>query len=240
MSSNSNNPAPSRLAQIYDSLNGSKTAGATLPWDPNSTQFPTRHNLPPIKDAPEQAAWVWGKDDFLGRLNLLTPTRVKEASKEIKTGEIIPVNLPLHMPNPPSFGRETFKHTIKELYHGVSYDDLYELNTQSGSQWDGFRHFSHIPTLTFYNGTKAEDIVGDKKNLKSSVHHWARHGIAARGVLLDYWSYAQANGITYDPYTAGSPGREGYRFCGRAAERGHARLAARLLLCCRCGRRAEL
>jgi hypothetical protein len=79
-----------RLTQIKDFLTGNKTA-MTLPWDPNSTKFPTRKELPNIPGAPEQAAWVWGEEDFVGRLNLLTPTRVAAASKEIKTGDIIPV-----------------------------------------------------------------------------------------------------------------------------------------------------
>ena len=49
-------------------------------------------------------------------------------------------SLPLNVPEKPAFGRETFKHTIKTLAEGVSYDDTYSLNTQSGTQWDGLRH----------------------------------------------------------------------------------------------------
>src|ERR1700761_1865278 len=82
--------ASQRLTQVKDFLTGNKTA-TTIPWDPNSTIFPTRKELPPIQGAPEQAAWVWGSDDYIGRLNLLTPTRVAAASKEIRTGEIVPV-----------------------------------------------------------------------------------------------------------------------------------------------------
>lgn len=78
----------------------------------------------------------------IGRLNLLTPTRVAAAGKEIKTGEIVPVNLPLDCPKQPAFGREVFKHEIKVLAENVAYDDLYTMNTQSGTQWDGFRHVS--------------------------------------------------------------------------------------------------
>jgi hypothetical protein len=33
------------------------------------------------------------------------------------------------------------------------------------------------------------------------MHYWAEQGIAGRGVLLDYWGYAQQKGITYDPYS---------------------------------------
>lgn len=104
------------------------------------------------------------------------------------------------MPKVPSFGREPFEHEIKTLVPGVSYDDKYKLNTQSGTQFDGFRHFSHLPSQTFYNHTKEGDIVGPNANLKCSIHHWAEHGIAGRGVFLDYWKYAKEHGTVYDPF----------------------------------------
>lgn len=135
----------------------------------------------------------------LGRINLLTPTRVSAASREIRTGEIVPLNLPLDVPKVPAFGREAFKHEVKILGKNVAYDDKYELNTQSGTQWDGFRHIAHFPTQTFYNGTKGSDIEGltkEDKN-KCGIHHWAQHGIAGRGILIDYWSYAKEKGIVY-------------------------------------------
>ena len=77
-----------RLTQIKDFLTMNKTA-TTIPWDPNSTKFPTRKELPVIPGAPANAAWVWGEEDYIGRLNLLTPTRVKTAAKEIRTGEMV-------------------------------------------------------------------------------------------------------------------------------------------------------
>ena len=136
----------------------------------------------------------------IGRLNLLTPTRVAAASKEIQTGEIVPVNLPLNTPEVPAFARESFKHEIKTQAEDMAYDDTYSLNTQSGTQFDGFRHFAHLPTGTFYNNTKGSDIVGPNANHKCSVHYWAQHGIAGRGILLDYRGYAHRNGIINDPY----------------------------------------
>lgn len=141
-----------------------------------------------------------GEDDNIGRLNLLTPTRVAAAGKEIKSGEIVPVNLPLNTPEVPAFGRESFHHEIKTLAEDLAYDDLYTLNTQSGTQFDGFRHFAHMASGTFYNNTKGSDIVGPGANHKCSVHHWAQHGIAGRGILLDYRGYAHKKGINYDPY----------------------------------------
>jgi len=56
--------ASSRLTQIKDFLTMNKTA-TTIPWDPDSTKFPTRKELPPIEGAPPEAAWVWGKDDYV-------------------------------------------------------------------------------------------------------------------------------------------------------------------------------
>lgn len=51
--------------------------------------------------------------------------------------------------------------------------------------------------------TKGTDIItpeGSNASHKCSVHHWAEHGIAGRGVLLDYRGYAKKKGIEYDPY----------------------------------------
>lgn len=63
-----------------------------LPWNPDATRFPTRKELPKIPGAPADAAWVWGENDQIGRLNLLTPKRVKAAAaSEIRTGEIVTV-----------------------------------------------------------------------------------------------------------------------------------------------------
>lgn len=57
-----------------------------------------------------------------------------------------------------------------------------------------------MPSRTFYNFTKGSDVTGPTANLKCSVHHWAEHGIAGRGVLLDYWTFAAIKGISYSPF----------------------------------------
>ncbi|KAI9759112.1 MAG: hypothetical protein M4579_002559 [Chaenotheca gracillima] len=191
--------ASERLTKVTDFLTFQKTA-TTIPFDPDSTKFPSRKDVPRIEGAPEEAAWVWGKDDYLGRINLLTPTRVLAASKEIKTGEMVPLNLPLDVPKVPGFHREQFQHEIKNLVPGVAFDDIYHLNTQSGSQWDGFRHIAHMHSKYFYNHTTESDIVGPEANGKAGIDYLSKHGIAARGLLLDYRSYALKKGIEYDPW----------------------------------------
>lgn len=111
-----------RLIEIKDTIIG--TAPLSIPWDPTRNSFPLLKDLPPIPGAPAEAAWVWGADDYIGRLNLLTPARVKAAAAEIKTGEMARLDLPLNVPAQPAFGRETFTHSIKTLTEGVSYDDV--------------------------------------------------------------------------------------------------------------------
>lgn len=96
--------AQARLNQVED-ISSSNEAATTIPFDPNCTKFPSRNDVPRRADAPPEAAWVWGEDDQvfplqrlgaplltirqLGRINLLTPTRVKAAAAQIRTGEKI-------------------------------------------------------------------------------------------------------------------------------------------------------
>jgi hypothetical protein len=196
------------------SANGDSTK-LSLPWDPDSTVFPTRKHLPQLDNAPPEAAWVWGPEDNIGRLNLLTPARVKSAAtSSILTGEIVPLNLPLDMPKRPEFGREKFVHEIKPLVENYAYDDIYHLNTQSGTQWDGFRHFAHTASVKFYNGATGRDVMGPDKNLRCSIHHWAEHGIAGRGILLDYRRYADEHGIRYSSYERHSISYGELKKCG--------------------------
>ncbi|KAK4560868.1 hypothetical protein LTR86_005448 [Recurvomyces mirabilis] len=98
------------------------------------------------------------------------------------------------LPNPPAFGRQKFKHTISPLGE-AGFDDLYDMNTQSGSQWDGFRHvgLQHNDSVIFYNGLTKDEIHNSDR---CGMQAWAKHGIAGRGVLIDYWAHANNS---YDP-----------------------------------------
>ncbi|OAL39437.1 hypothetical protein AYO20_01307 [Fonsecaea nubica] len=168
-----------------------------MSFDPDSDSLPKRAELPDIPGAPKGAAWFWGKDDELGRLNLLTPRRRREAAKLVESGETVNLDWPLNLPNPPAFGREPFEWKVKSLGPAGN-DDLYQMNSQSGSQWDGFRHVSiangggHV----FYNNLTQDEIMN---TTRCGIQAWADHGIVGRGVLIDYWSYALQNNKKYDP-----------------------------------------
>lgn len=67
------------------------------------------------------------------------------AKSEIRTGEMVNLDLKLDEPKVPSFGRMQFEHEILPNSSGTGFDDTYKLNTQSGTQWDGFRHVCFEP-----------------------------------------------------------------------------------------------
>ena len=56
--------AQRRLTQVKDILTFNKTA-TTIPFDPESTVFPARKDVPQVSNAPAGAAWVWGEHDFV-------------------------------------------------------------------------------------------------------------------------------------------------------------------------------
>ena len=41
----------------------------------------------------------------------------------------------------------------------VAFDDLIHGNTQTGSQWDGFRHWGHQEVGLYYNGLKHDEMT---------------------------------------------------------------------------------
>ncbi len=49
-------------------------------------------------------------------------------------------------------------------------------------------------TRRWYGGTTSDEISNMESD-RIGVGHWAQEGIAARGVLIDYVSYAEKNGM---------------------------------------------
>ncbi|KZT11176.1 uncharacterized protein LAESUDRAFT_754864 [Laetiporus sulphureus 93-53] len=178
-------------------------------------QLPTFDELPNFHDFTGCAWDVWGKDDELGTINLLTEDVVREAAKEIKLGKSICLNWPVNFPNKPLFHRQQPHWEIWSKGPGVN-DDAIHINTQSGTQWDGLRHFGVHKYDVFYQNTPSEFfqrghiVISDPDNvdrqlIKYGIHNWAQHGISGRGVLLDivrYYTDTEAGGaLPYDPWT---------------------------------------
>jgi hypothetical protein len=161
-------------------------------------RLPSFDELPISPDKPPRSAWgLFGDEDQIGTLNLLTPERVAAAAKLVRRGEIFALNLELELPNPPLFFREALRQTIKRNSPHTC-DEIYDnFNTQASTQWDGLTHYGHR-RHGFYNGVISTQVTG-QEGTRNGIEHWARRGIAGRGVLVDFARWAEQQGIAFDP-----------------------------------------
>ncbi|KAK7036016.1 Serine/threonine protein kinase PRP4 [Favolaschia claudopus] len=210
--------AARRLKTIVSHLNPTSASShldaTSVDW--TTAEIPSYDLLPAFKNFPGCAWGVWGAEDQLGTVNLLTDEVVKAAAREnIKIGKSVSLNWPLNFPEKPVFDRKTPEVNMK-IRHPQEYgirDDEIHINTQSGTQWDGMRHFPILEHGVFYNNSTLP--IGilplpnphqvDPAHARIGIQNWATHGICGRGVLLDLVSYqtslSPSNTLPYDPWT---------------------------------------
>ena len=137
---------------------------------------PRWHQRPPGSNWGE-----WGPDDQLGRLNLLTPQKVREGIAEVTEGLNFCLSLPLDFPggnvlnerrHPPRLsptvrnGNPNLNYLMakdKPLSTDVMSDDAVLLHTQYSTQWDGLAHVGGLFDVDgrgeahpmYYNGYRA-------------------------------------------------------------------------------------
>ncbi|KAJ5125142.1 hypothetical protein N7526_007319 [Penicillium atrosanguineum] len=159
-----------------------------------SLQTPPFDSLPLRQDGPRGNAWgLFGDQDEIGMLNRLTPENTTAAAREIVEGVRVSTDWNLNSMATPCFGRSAFEHTVKNKAPRPVNDDVLVFNTQSSSQWDGFRHYGSREG-SYFNGCSLEDIHTSTRN---GIHMWVEQGgVVGRGVLLDYAAWAEANGVT--------------------------------------------
>ncbi|KAF9056898.1 hypothetical protein BDP27DRAFT_627992 [Rhodocollybia butyracea] len=206
MSPSPNKKDTPRSAAPEEPSNAETTVASSKEW----SNLPSFDELPMFKNMNGCAWEVWGKDDQLGTINLLTEKVVKRAaSEEIRTGITVSLNWPLNFPSKPLFGRKNPEINMIHKAPRVVRDDEIHINTQSGTQWDGLRHFALQEHGVFYNNTPHESMITgivpihdpkviDPDMARIGIQNWANHGICGRGVLLDMVKY----------YTAGNPPKE--------------------------------
>ena len=129
----------------------------------------------------------FGPDDQNGRLNLLTPEKVRQGIAEVKEGLTFCLSLPLDLPggnllNPrrhPPVLRPTVRNGKPNLnyklvadnarHSDVISDDLVLMHLQYSTQWDSFAHVGQlfdadgdgVPEPRYYNGYRPQvDIFG--------------------------------------------------------------------------------
>ncbi|KAK0763348.1 hypothetical protein N5P37_004335 [Trichoderma harzianum] len=162
--------------------------------------------LPLHPSHPKASAWgLWGKDDELGTLNMLTTERVQEALREIMSGDRVPLNLAMNaFIQPMNPARKPCDHRIK--VKGSANDNELHINTQGAntqgaSHWVELRHYPYQRSLQYYNGIRQEDISGPSANHRIGIQNIAKNPITGRGVLLDWASWANSQGIQYASFS---------------------------------------
>ena len=140
------------------------------------------------KRRPEGSTWGdFGPQDQLGRLNLLTPEKVKQGVAEVREGLTFCLSLPLEYPGGNVLNPRRHPPVIRPTLRGnrpnfnvmlceelpdatdVVSDDLVVMHLQYSTQWDSLAHVGSMfdadgdgkPEPVFYNGHRAGiDVVG--------------------------------------------------------------------------------
>ncbi|KAI9369507.1 hypothetical protein BJX61DRAFT_145916 [Aspergillus egyptiacus] len=166
--------------------------------------IPTFDNLTLDPKGPQGNAWgLFGPTNELGMLNLLTPELIrKAAAEEIREGIRISLDLPLNRLSHPSFGRKPFMQELVNKAPRIVNDDVLTFNTQTSTQWDGFRHYGNQTHGCYFNGHNLDDL---KNTRVLGIDAWSSNGgIIGRGILIDYATWAQKNSIALTPFETGS------------------------------------
>ncbi len=157
---------------------------------------------PRWKQRPPGSTWGdFGADDQCGRLNLITPLKVRQGVAEVKEGKTFCLSLPLDYPggsllNPrrkPPVLRPTLR-SKKSNYNyqlrcddpactDVTCDDLAVIHLQYSTQWDSFAHMGQmfdadadgVAEPLYYNGYRAGiDVVGSERAEDAGIFDFAK------------------------------------------------------------------
>lgn len=139
------------------------------------------------KQRPEGSNWGdFGADDQIGRLNLLTPEKVRQGAAEIREGQSFCLSLPLDVPGGNALNPRRFPPVLhptqRDAKPNMNYpmsrddprfvdvvnDDAAFLHLQYSTHWDSLCHVGQMfdadadgkPEIVYYNGYRGhEDII---------------------------------------------------------------------------------
>ena len=158
------------------------------------------------KNAPQGSHWgEFGPDDRLGRMNLVTPDKVRQGIAEVREGLTFCLSLPLDVPG----GRSLNARRMPPRLYGTlrdgasagvqgycwSYatedpnltdvvcDEVMIMNTQYSTQWDSLAHMGSRfdadgdgeAEAVFYNGFRAGVEIHPGSTDSSAADDWARY-----------------------------------------------------------------
>ena len=161
------------------------------------TDLPDYADLPPAPLGGRSGWGLFGADDNLGLVNLMTPDRIKAAARLVRRGQIFSLDMPLGSISPALAPfRGPPRHQVLHTPGTTGFDDVYDnFYPQASSQWDSLAHYGYAPDQMYNGATEAQVLAGTR----NTIDHWARHGLAGRAVLLDTERARRAAGRPYDP-----------------------------------------
>ncbi|MBV9450019.1 MAG: cyclase family protein [Streptosporangiaceae bacterium] len=162
--------------------------------------LPDYDDLPPAPHGGRSAWGMFGNNDQVGLINLMTPDRVVSAAALVRKGAVFPLDAPVDAFDPAiADARGVPRHRVLHMPGTIGFDDVYDnFYPQGSSQWDSLGHIGYAPDQ-FYNGATEADVASGRRN---TIEHWARRGIVGRAVLLDMCRLATDEGRPYDPGTS--------------------------------------
>src|SRR5438046_1434615 len=179
---------------------------------------------------PEGSNWgEFGEMDWVGRLNLLTPAKVKQGLAEAREGIAFCLSLPLDFPggnvanprrHPPRlFGAvhdgQCFHNHMRQVpgspLRSVVCDDAVLLSTQYSTQWDSLAHVGAlfdadgdgVAEVVYYNGWRGGEHVVTPAP-RAGVEAWARYeGVSAGPLGIDTMAATcvQGRGVMVDLFS---------------------------------------
>jgi len=161
----------------------------------------------------------FGADDQRGKINLLTPEKVRQGVAEVREGRTFCLSLPLDFPggnvlNPrrhPPVIRPTLRNGRPNMNYrlfaddksqsDVISDDLVIMHLQYSTQWDSLAHVGSmfdangdgIPEAVYYNGYRAgEDIVGPSDGADAGYPGPGKHESTSNAIKLGIQNMAES------------------------------------------------
>jgi kynurenine formamidase len=163
------------------------------------SELPSYAELPPAPGGGRSGWGLFGAEDNLGLVNLMTPERIAAAARLVRRGQIFCLDMPLGSIAPAlATFRGPPRHRVLHASGTAGFDDVYDnFYPQASSQWDSLAHVGYAPDQ-MYNGATEREVLAGTRN---TIDHWARHGMAGRAVVLDVERAIREDGRPYNPGT---------------------------------------
>lgn len=134
----------------------------------------------------------WGADDQRGTLNFITPERIVQAARLVRTGKTFELSIPVGADGPQTGlgGRVNPLHFMTvmptddlHLSGGINIsDDFISMPLQGATQWDSLAHVGYDDL--FYNNVPVGSVMALGGASRNAIDN-ALPGIVGRGVLVD-------------------------------------------------------